>query len=226
MNRIKVGPPVVTIHQGSTFMITTASSEISPDAELGLFAEDTRLISGYRLLVDRQPWTVATSAAVSYFGARYVFLSPKILASDGSVEPGKIELMLERTVENGFHEDFDITNYFTSELSLHLEIAIESDFADIFEVKRHQIKPRQIDTDWNSGKGELTSIYRRCDFERGVTYRVKRSDTPPHFANGAIHFGITLPPRGTWHACCEIIPINRRTRTTAAQRMLSGCVRR
>jgi hypothetical protein len=57
LSRIKVGPPAVTIHEGRTFMVTTPASEVSPGAELGLFADDTRLISLYRLLINGQPWT-------------------------------------------------------------------------------------------------------------------------------------------------------------------------
>ena len=113
MQRIQVGPPNITIHQGNTFMVTTAGSEISPDAELGLFAQDTRLISRYMLWIDRNPWTLASSTAVSYFGAAYVFLSPKISSPDGTREPGKVELHLQRAMSGGgIHEDFDITNHF------------------------------------------------------------------------------------------------------------------
>ena len=32
MHRIKVGPPIVTIHQGNSFIVTTAEAEITPDA--------------------------------------------------------------------------------------------------------------------------------------------------------------------------------------------------
>lgn len=208
MNRYKVqvGPSVITIHQGNTFMVTTPSSEINP-GELGLFADDTRLVSGYKLSINGQPWALATSASVSYFGAHYVFLSPEIRTADGCLEPRKIELRLERTVDEGFHEDFDLTNYSDREVSFHLEIAIESDFADIFEVRGHQIGARQIDMVWDAAKGELTFKHERQHFSRAVIYRVKRSASPPHFANGKVYFQITLPPKGKWHACCEIIPV-------------------
>jgi len=44
-------------------------------------------------------------------------------------------LTLERTVENGVHEDFYVTNYTGKKISITLELALRSDFADLFEVK-------------------------------------------------------------------------------------------
>ena len=45
--QIKVGPPVITINQGSTFMVTDQRGEIDTDSEQGVFAGDTRLVSFY-----------------------------------------------------------------------------------------------------------------------------------------------------------------------------------
>jgi hypothetical protein len=47
-NGIKVGPSVITINQGNMFMVTLDNGEISPDSELGFFAQDTRFVSRYQ----------------------------------------------------------------------------------------------------------------------------------------------------------------------------------
>ena len=44
---INVGPPVLTINQGSTFMVTDLHGEMKTEGELGLFASDTRFVSYY-----------------------------------------------------------------------------------------------------------------------------------------------------------------------------------
>ncbi len=238
MSRIKVGPPVITIHEGRTFMVTSRASEIAPEDELGLFAEDTRLVSRYQLLIDKSPWTPVSSAAVSYFGAGFVFLSPQIKAPDGTIEPGKVELRLSRTISTGgAHEDLEIVNHFQGEVSFEFSIAFESDFADIFEVKRHQIGRREIDSVWNrasggngssspdSAKCELVSNYCRKDFERGMVYRINGADSTPHFANGKIHFGITLGSGKTWRLCAHMIPVidrKRREPQSACHDIASG----
>src|SRR5215469_16084979 len=50
---IKVGPPVISINQGNSFMVTSESGEIVPERELGVFAKDTRLISRYRFFIQQ-----------------------------------------------------------------------------------------------------------------------------------------------------------------------------
>ncbi len=208
MHRIKVGPQVITIHQGNSFMVTTAAGEISPGAELGMFAEDTRLISLYRLTIDKHPWTLASSAAVSYFGAAYVLLSPEFATPDGTREPGKVELSLQRAMSRGgIHEDFDITNHFQGNVSFNFAIEVQSDFADIFEVKRRQIPAREIDARWDLDAREFVARYKRGDFERSLIYRVKRAGSEPRFANGKIHFEIALAAGATWRLCSEIVPV-------------------
>lgn len=61
-SRIQVGPPVMTIHQGDTFLVSGPSGEVTHGHRHGFFAKDTRLVSLYRLLVCGQPWVIATSA--------------------------------------------------------------------------------------------------------------------------------------------------------------------
>src|SRR5579859_2576613 len=52
---IKVGPPVITISQGRTFMVTTKAGEIMANSDQGVYAADTRFISFYHLYINRVP---------------------------------------------------------------------------------------------------------------------------------------------------------------------------
>ena len=52
---IKVGPPVITINQGTAFMVTDERGEIDGASEQGVFAGDTRLVSHYRLYINGLP---------------------------------------------------------------------------------------------------------------------------------------------------------------------------
>src|SRR3970040_838311 len=49
---VKVGPPVLTINQGSTFIVTDERGEIDPESEQGVFAGDTRFVSFHRLFIN------------------------------------------------------------------------------------------------------------------------------------------------------------------------------
>ena len=67
---ISVGPPILTINHGSTFMVTDRAGVIHPDAEQGVFANDTRFVSFYQCTIERQPWTLLTSTTPTYYQAR------------------------------------------------------------------------------------------------------------------------------------------------------------
>lgn len=227
LNDVKIGPSVIAINQGSTFMVTTEAGEIAPEAELGFFARDTRLLSGYRFFIQGRPWLLATSAALSYYGARYYFVSPRVAIEQGFLEERQLELRLERTVGGGVHEDFDITNYANREVSFRFTLAVESDFADIFEVKGHNLSLRgSIESTWSAERCELVTRYRNQDFERAVIYRLRCNPGKSQFANGRIAFDITLPAGGTWHTCCYVIPVIDGGRALTGLWLSSGCSRK
>lgn len=189
-------------------MVTNESGEIWPDAELGFFAQDTRLISSYQFFVNHKPWQLATSASVNYYSARYHFISPAVRSHAGSVKAEELGLTLERTIGDGVHEDFDITNYSNREISFFFEIAVTSDFADIFEVKRHEILERgHIDSVWNPKSTELEWRYANKDFKRGVVFQLCCIQSKPHFANGRVTFDVSLKPGEKWHTCSFLIPV-------------------
>ena len=48
---------------------------------------------------------------------------------------GRLALTITRVVDEGIHEDLDVANYSLDPVRFHLEIALRSDFADLFEVK-------------------------------------------------------------------------------------------
>ena len=63
---------------------------------------------------------------------------------------GTLALVIARTVGEGIHEDLDATNYGRTPVQFNLEIALRSDFADLFEVKAHRFVRRgHIVTAWD-----------------------------------------------------------------------------
>lgn len=207
-SRIQVGPSQITINQGNMFMVTLDNGEVTPDSELGFFAQDTRFVSRYQIRIEGLPWNLATSSAVSYYGALYHLVSPQVQTSSGTIGARELALTLERAVGDGVHEDFDIVNFSARQLSFHLELAVDSDFADLFEVKTHRLLRRgAVDSVWNAKKSELLSKYKNRDFERGFVWQIECQQSRPHYANGTIAFEIAIPPGGRWHACSFLIPL-------------------
>src|ERR1700719_4265070 len=108
---ISVGPPVLTINQGRTFMVTELSGEISANGEQGLFSSDTRFVSYYAISANGKPWTRVTSSTPIYYGARIHLTNGALITEDLPIAAGTISLTISRGVAEGLHEDFDLVNY-------------------------------------------------------------------------------------------------------------------
>src|SRR5580700_7747978 len=95
---IKVGPPVITISQGRTFMVTDWRGFINTESDEGVYAIDTRFISFYRLYINRVPWKVINSSQLSFYASRMQLTNPKIKTEGGVLEACTLGLTLDRTV--------------------------------------------------------------------------------------------------------------------------------
>src|SRR6185312_11480917 len=111
-----------------------------------------------------------------------------------------------RTIGAGIHEDLEIRNYSLQPVQFDLEIALRSDFADIFEVRRHTyVRRGEVITDWRPEDAALFTSYTNRDFQRRFAYRLNNIEDPPHFANGRITIPVSIAAGDTWRACGEFL---------------------
>lgn len=200
--QINVDPAVLTIVQGNTFMVTQLDGQIASDGEQGVFANDTRFVSYYAMFADGQPWVRLNSATTAYYSSRIYLTNPAIETEAGTIAPGTLALTLNRVASNGIHEDIDIINHGLNPVKFNLEIAIRSDFADIYEVKAHRFVRRgNISSTGNAAERTLSTSYTNGDFHRCFTYQVRNPSSPPLYANGRINFPIELAAGASWHTC-------------------------
>ena len=205
---VQVGPPVVTINQGNTFVVTRPDGQIDADGEMGIFAQDTRFVSYYALSLNLGPWKLLTSTPITYYSARWQYTNPRVELDTGSLGENQIGLTLSRTVGQGVHEDYDVTNYAMQPVNLHLGIVIRSDFADIFDVKSgHLIERGYMETTWNAADATLRTTYQHEDFQRELVFQIANAPELPRFANGRLTFDIKLRAGESWHTCCHLITI-------------------
>ena len=217
---ISVGPPVVTINQGSTFMVTAPDGQMLADSDHGVFADDTRFVSVFAVFANGESWKLLTSSPITYYAARFHLTNPLFETEDGPVNAGTLGLSVVRNVADGIHEDIDLTNYGRSPVRFNLEIALRSDFADLFEVKsRRFIRRGRITTEWNEAGAQLETSYTNRDFTRRFIYRLSQTTSPAAYANGRISFEIALQPGGRWHACCSYVLV----RDDRIREPLRGC---
>lgn len=206
---VRVGPPGVTIHSNSEFAVSEGNGEMSSTSEQGYFVSDTRVVSGYRLKLCRVRPILSNSSAVGAHSARFEFTNPLILGTDGAeISARCLHLRLDRTIGHGIHEDYDLTNYSRRPVAVSLEVSIESDFADLFDVKSgRSIRRGSLQSTWDAHSGRLVNHYHNGEFERGVAFKVDRADSTPEFANGGILFRVAIEPGESWHTCLLWRPI-------------------
>ncbi|SAL78435.1 amylo-alpha-1,6-glucosidase [Caballeronia telluris] len=199
---IKVGPPQLAIHQGHAVLLTEPDGQIKGPTQKGLYFYDTRVISNWTIYADGEPWDLLNGGTPTSFDAR-IFLANRALVTEaGPIAAHTIGLMLSRQIGGGVHEDLDLVNYGQSAVRFNLEIAVRSDFADLFEVKSgHFIRRGHVTTKWSERKQRLTTAYHNQDFSREVAITAHNNGSPAVYANGRLTFDVELAPGAQWHSC-------------------------
>lgn len=200
--QLTVGPPVMTISQDTTFMVTDQNGEISEDTEQGIFSVDTRFLSHYRIFANGDRWNRLTSSEVAYNAARVYLTNRNLETEEGIIPAETLALMISRAaIRFGIIEDLSVTNFGLNPVKFNLEIEFRSDFADIFELKSRQVVHRgNITEALDRERHELRTTYTHGDFKRTLVYHLIEADSRPRFVNGRITFGIELMPGASWHA--------------------------
>jgi glycogen debranching enzyme len=203
---IKVGPPIITISQGRTFMVTQPMGGITADSTEGVYAIDTRFVNFYCLYINRIPLVPINSCQLTFYAARFHMTNPAINTEGGVLEANTLGITLDRIVSRGVHEEFQIRNYTGQKVQFLLELGLRSDFADLFEVKSQRLVQRgRSHTEWYKDEGYLRTSYDHEDYHRAVTYQIlNHNDTLIGYANGRIFFEIELEPDQVWRACGDL----------------------
>ncbi|HEY7581760.1 MAG TPA: glycogen debranching N-terminal domain-containing protein [Acetobacteraceae bacterium] len=200
--KVEVGPPQIAIHHAQTVLITESNGEVGWPSEKGLYFLDTRLISAWAIYANGEEWDLMNGGAVTSHKARIHLTNRSIPTEDGTIPPRSLGLVIGRRLGGGMHEDLDITNHGRKHVRFNLEIAVRSDFADVFEVKQNRIVRRgRITTEWLHGPQKLSTTYRNQDFVRGVQIGARDQENAAAYANGRLSFEVQLDPAATWHCC-------------------------
>jgi glycogen debranching enzyme len=213
---IKVGPPQLAIHQGHAVLLSEPDGQINWPSDKGLYFYDTRVVSSWTVYANGEPWDLLNSGTPTCLAARVFLTNRDIDTEEGPIARHTLGLVLSRHIDGGVHEDIDLTNYARTKVRFNLEIALRSDFADIFEVKsKHFVRRGHITTEWSEDKQCLTTTYRNQDFFREVAVTARNNDCPAVYANGRISF------ESNWHpapAGTAVSPMISRTPSSAMRR--------
>jgi glycogen debranching enzyme len=189
----------VTLVEGPAFCISSRSGDMQPDTPQGLFFRDTRFLSRLELRVNDQRPEPLSAEATSPFSATFVLRSrPRSGHADST-----LLVFRYRYVGRGMREDVVIYNYGEEAAYCSLELTVNSDFADLFEVKEGRAGT-EGEVLISDAEGSLSFRYRRGAVRKGV--RVTVGGGPVLSANTA-SFELIVPARGEWRTCIQVTPI-------------------
>lgn len=224
--RLRIRDDATFVSHGDTVFAPDEEGFVEPRPDIGLFVHQTRLVSLYRLrLGGRRPLLVSGSSVTQDRWLGYYILAATGPAeergSPQSASQQTLELRLARTVGEGMHEDYDLTNWTQEPLQVRMTLEVDGDFADLDEtIKGERQQNGELRRDWKrvGDNWELRFDYRvrrrysqqrergTASLHRALVMRIANADSPPRRRGRFIHFDLELPPKGKWHACLEWVP--------------------
>ncbi|TMK24697.1 MAG: hypothetical protein E6G64_17035 [Actinobacteria bacterium] len=195
------------ILEGSTFCICDELGDFHADVE-GLFAEDTRFLSGLNMTINGKRPLLLSSGRIEYFSAAFFTRNP--LAGD--LERDELSIRRERFVGDGAMQDtFVVHNSAQRPREFELALQVASDFADIFAVKDHDFSlgdplhaeplpplvPGRFDEENNQFLLEDTEDGSRTQIILTQRGRVQ---------GGRVTYPVELAPRERWELVVDVFP--------------------
>jgi glycogen debranching enzyme len=185
----------VTLVEGSTFSIASPTGDIDPGGAEGLFFEDTRFLSTWRLRLDQQRPQCLAVLPSHPFAATFV--------SRGQPRSGEADsdllLLRSRYVGNGMREDIAVQNLGREPAVCTIGFELDADFAHLFEVKENHVRDhgqRVIDV----SDSLMSFVYWEGEVNRAleVAFPDGAQLTP-----GNARLEVVVPPAGEWRSSIE-----------------------
>lgn len=181
---------MLSLVEGSSFCISAASGDIVAGSPHGLFFRDSRLLSQFELRVNgARPELLANATPEPFAGAFVGRGAPKPGVADST-----LMVFRRRWIGRGMREDIELRNVGREPAYCLVELAIESDFADLFEVKEQRV-----------AAGDPTSVsiegsVLRFRHARGGSTRALHLgfDETARLTNHRVTWEVIVPADGSW----------------------------
>ena len=131
---------MLTVLEGNTFLVADDHGEIGGRTD-GLYFNDTRYLSQWRLLVNGYQPELLSSRTVDYYSAAVFMQNPRT----ESLAAGSISLIRDVFVgEGGMQESLRVENHLIHPVPLELEMQFDVYFLDLFEVKARAYNEEEL----------------------------------------------------------------------------------
>ncbi len=195
----------ISILDGSTFLVSSPNGDIDarPDQPEGLFFQDMRHLSKWKLTINGLTLDVLSTDALEYYYSQHFCVPPT-----GTIYKNPtLSIVRRRFVGNGFVEHLTVLNHGSEEEKVELRLDFGADFCDLFEVKDALKKKGKYYKETRNGRQVLG--YKRDDFVRETLIRSSVSpakETADHF-----EFHLTIQPKSLWSTNFHVTPVTGET---------------
>jgi glycogen debranching enzyme len=193
------GTDAVTLVEGSSFCISSHSGDISPEGGTsGAFYQDTRILSRWILRINgalREPLVAHRPDA---YEATFV---GRAKWPEGRFD-SPLVVRQERHVGPGLQDDIILENYSSEAVDCEIELLVDADQADLFDVKGGRPGTEATVTRSVHG-GELIVEAVRNGQRRGSAVRAAGAEVTAD----ALRFHATIPARGKWSTSVIVVPL-------------------
>jgi glycogen debranching enzyme len=199
---VQIPHPSVVLHSGDIALACGLAGDVRVDEMHGLFVDDTRVLSTYRIMIGGQEWQLLGRNREGHGSATFTFQNPEMRGARGPLPAGSLYLTLRRRVAGAMHDDLTIRAYADHTIEARLTLQLDADFADVFEVKDRRLPPR-LDVVRQTDREHLNLRYDRAGFRRGleVTLITSEPKRPPTFVGPEVVFDLLLGPNEEWTCC-------------------------
>src|SRR5919108_1813261 len=198
--------PSVKINHGATFLVTDqrGAPPAGTEGESGLSPPKPRFRTRHELRLNgRRPESVA-SVRLSFRHARWHMVADSIAGPGGNMREARVAVTIDRLISlHQMHEDLTLHTYARAPVTVLLEVALESDFADLFEVRYRSWQRRADLNTWWIGPSSLESRYQNQDFVRRCLVRAITRSSGLTYANGALRIPVDLVPGEAFKVCLQ-----------------------
>ena len=191
----------VTLVEGSSFCLCTRTGDLRAEEPLGVYFQDTRILSRWDLTVDgQQPAPLACLVPDPY---RATFLGR--LRRSGLTDTNLV-VQRERRIGDGIREDITIQNPGAEPVSCTVVLAVDADFADLFEVKAGRVR-RDGELAVRAEDQRLHLDHRSGQSHRGVIVEAPGGVVTASDDAATVHYDVVIPSRDRWSASLVVRPV-------------------
>ena len=162
----------------------------------GFFSQDTRFLSRWVLRVSEKSLELLGLDQQEHFAAQF-FLTPRV----GPETEARCSIVRRRLIDHVWMEELSVINHRHESTTIDVTLGLDTDFADLFEVKDGAVEIRDVTSHHDDRC--LTLSYARAGFRRSVTIA---SSVPAFVTREGFAYSPVLAPGEQWSTTFTITP--------------------